>query len=394
MPSGPQSPPRSSADIELDGMTVLQVLPALQSGGVERGTVDVAHAIAAAGGRPLVASAGGGMVRELTRAGIPHIELPVDRKGFFQIRRNTNLLADLIRTHQVDIVHARSRAPAWSARTAARRTRRAFITTFHGTYNFRTTLKKRYNAIMTRGDRVIAISDFIARHIQDVYKVDPARLVRIHRGVDETIFDPAAVPAPRMIQLAEDWRLPDDAPVVMLPGRLTRWKGQMVFLEALRRMSRQDFAAVIVGGAHGREAYEAELKKFANQHNLHAVVRFVDHCNDMPAAYKLADIVVSASTDPEAFGRVAVEAQAMGRPVIASDHGASRETVIEGKTGWLTPPGDAGALARTLEQAIDMDAATRERMATAARDNVCQNFTKDLMCLSTLGVYLDVMRGR
>ena len=378
------------SSIELGGMCVLQVLPALQAGGVERGTIDVAIAISEAGGRPLVASSGGAMARELDRHDIEHITLPLASKGPMQIRRNTDTLVELIRERQIDVVHARSRAPAWSARAAARRTRRAFVTTFHGTYNFKTTLKKHYNSIMIRGERIIAISEFIADHMRRQYRADPDRIRVIHRGVDETIYNPAAVPAPRIIRLAEAWRLPDGVPVILMPGRLTRWKGQRVFLDALRRLQRRDFVAVVVGSAQGRDSYVAELRKFADRHNLHAVLRFSDHSNDMPAAFMLADLVVSASTDPEAFGRVVVEAQAMGRPVIATDHGGPRETVIAGETGWLTPPGDAGALAQAIDRALDLDDGARAAMAAAGRRNVAENFTKDLMCVRTLGVYQEV----
>ena len=375
---------------DLNGMCVLQVLPALDSGGVERGTIDVAIAIARAGGKPIVASAGGRMVRELDRHEITHLTLPLDAKAPTQIRRNSRALAQIIRDHQVDLVHARSRAPAWSASPAARRTRRAFVTTFHGTYNFKGRLKKRYNAVMTRGDRVIAISHFIAEHIQTHYRTDPDRIRVIHRGVDTEIFDPAAVPAPRMVKLAEDWRLPDGMPVIMMPGRLTRWKGQLIFLEALAKLERRDFAAVMVGGAQGRDSYAAELRRLADRHNLHAVLRFADHCNDMPAAFMLADLVISASTDPEAFGRVVVEAQAMGRPVIATDHGGARETVVNGETGWLVKPGDAGELARVIDHTLDINDDARTKLADAARRNVAEKFTKDLMCLHTLEVYQEV----
>lgn len=382
------------SDIDLNGMCVLQVLPALEAGGVERGTIDVAIAILKAGGRAVVASSGGAMVRELDRHGITHVTLPLASKAPPQLRRNTNALAALIRDHQVDVVHARSRAPAWSARAAARRTRRAFVTTFHGTYNFSPglggALKKRYNAIMTRGERVIAISEFIAGHIRTHYRTDPERIRVIHRGVDIAMYDPSAVPAPRIVKLAEDWRLPDGVPVILMPGRLTRWKGQLVFLEALAQLERDDFVAVVVGSAQGRDNYAAELQKLADSHGLHAVLRFADHCNDMPAAFMLADLVVSASTDPEAFGRVVVEAQAMGRPVIATGHGGPKETVIEGKTGWLTPPGDAAALAEAIGRALDLDDEARAEMASAGRRNVAENFTKDLMCLRTLEVYQEV----
>lgn len=373
-------------------VTVLQVLPALGgSGGVERGTVEIARAIVEAGGRSLVASAGGLLVHELTRAKAEHFLLPVDSKNPLVMRANIDRLARLIVEQGVDIVHVRSRAPAWSAYHAARRTDRRFITTFHGTYSGGNPLKRKYNSIMTRGERVIAISSFIAGHIHQIYGVPAARIRVIPRGVDLERFDPARVSAERVAQLANQWRLGDGLPVIMLPGRLTRWKGQTVFLEAVARLGRKDLRCVLVGSDQGRTEYRRELEDLIARHDLGAVVRLVDHCADMPAAYMLTDVVVSASTDPEAFGRVVPEAQALGRPVIASDHGGARETIIEGETGWLTPPGDAEALAATLKRVLAIGAEARQALAERAIQHVRQNFSKDAMCDKTLDVYNEVL---
>jgi glycosyltransferase involved in cell wall biosynthesis len=372
---------------------VLQVLPALHVGGVERSAVDVATALARAGWVALVASSGGPMVRELERAGARHFTVPIDSKNPLVMRRNVERLAGLVREHGVHIVHARSRAPAWSARAAARRTGTHFVTTFHGTYSYGNILKRRYNAIMLQGERVIANSAFIAGHIREVYGLDGARLVTIPRGVDVHRFDPGRVSAERMVQLSQQWRLPDGLPVVLLPGRLTRWKGQMVLIEALARLRRDDMVALLLGEDQGRSGYRQELLDLIQRHRLESVVRLVDNCRDMPAAYMLADVVVSASTDPEAFGRVAAEAQAMGRPVIATDHGGARETVLPGETGWLVPPGDAGALAGALEQALQLDAGIREAVALAARAHVLEKFTVERMCDATLGVYAELLQS-
>lgn len=373
-------------------VTVLQVLPSLGAGGgVERGTVEIARAIVEAGGRSLVASAGGLMVHDLTRAKADHFELPVDSKNPLVMRANIARLAGLIVEQNVDIVHARSRAPAWSAYFAATKTGRRFVTTFHGTYGAGNPLKRKYNAIMTRGERVIAISSFIAGHIRQVYGVPAARIRVIPRGVDLERFDPARVSAERVAQLASQWRLGDGLPVVMLPGRLTRWKGQTVFLEALSRLGRKDIRCVLVGSDQGRADYRRELEDIISRHDLGEVVRIVDHCGDMPAAYMLTDVVVSASTDPEAFGRVVPEAQALGRPVIASDHGGARETIIEGETGWLTPPGDAQALAATLERVLAIGPEARQGLADRAIAYVRGNFSKDAMCDKTLDVYNEVL---
>ena len=366
---------------------VLQVLPALQTGGVERTTVDVAQALQRAGWTALVASAGGPMVRELERVGAHHITLPLTSKNPLTMRANARKLAQLIREQGVDIVHARSRAPAWSARAAARRTGVHFLTTFHGTYGHSNLLKRRYNAIMLQGERVIANSVFIADHIRMVYGIDEERLVTIPRGVDIQRFDPARVSAERMIQLATDWRLPDGVPIVMLPGRLTRWKGQAVLIEALARMPDREVLALLIGDDQGRKAYRQELIDLINRRGLQGKVRLIEHCRDMAAAYMLADVVVSASTDPEAFGRVAAEAQAMGRPVIATDHGGARETVLPGQTGWLVPPADPAALAQALEQALLLDTGTRMAVAEVARQHITERFTVLQMCERTLATY-------
>jgi glycosyltransferase involved in cell wall biosynthesis len=374
------------------GATVLQVLPALGAGGgVERGTVEIAAAVVAAGGRALVASEGGVQVHELTRAGAEHVVLPLASKNPLVMRANVGRLAAVIEGESVDIVHARSRAPAWSGYYAARQTGRHFLTTFHGTYSAGNWLKRHYNSVMTRGERVIALSGFIASHIHRVYGV-PSRLIRvIHRGVDLARFDPARVGAERVVTLARKWRLPDGVLVVMLPGRLTRWKGQAFLIEAIARIRRRDIRCLLVGSDQGRTAYRRELEDLISRHGLNEVVRIVDHCDDMAAAYMLTDVVVSASSDPEAFGRVVAEAQALGRPVIASDHGGSRETVIAGETGWLTPPGDTQALADAIEHVLDLSEAARHALAEKAIAHVRRNFSKDAMCAKTLEVYNEVL---
>lgn len=370
---------------------ILQVVPRLVAGGVERGAVDVAAALVSAGRPAIVASEGGPMVHEVERAGAEHRVLPLASKNPYVMWRNAGRLARLGRAAGAGLIHARSRAPAYSARMAARRLGLPFVTTFHGTYNFHGGLKRRYNAVMASGDRVIAISEFIADHIRANYDVDPKRLVVIPRGIDLNVFDPSAVPAPRIIQLSHRWRLPDGASVVMLPGRLTRWKGQVVFLDAVARLNRDDICAVIVGGHQGRTDYRAELETQAARLGIGGLVRFVDHCDDMPAALMLADVVVSASTDPEAFGRVPVEAQAMGRPVVATDHGGARETVLPGVTGWLVPPADATALADGIGKALALSPDERAATAQRATAHVRARYGKALMCSRTLAVYDEVM---
>lgn len=376
---------------DAEAPAVLQILPSLETGGVERGAVDIAAALTAAGWRAIVASAGGPMAHEIDRVGGTHITLPVDSKNPLVMRKNIGAIAKIIRAHNVGIVHARSRAPAWSARSAAQRCGVPFMTTFHGTYNFSNPAKKAYNAIMTKGDRIIAISEFIARHIEENYNVAREKIRIIPRGVDIENFNPDAVSAERMIQLSQAWRLPDDAPVIMLPGRLTRWKGQSVLIEAARRLERDNVRVLLVGDDQGRTTYRDELEAQIGRIGAEGIIHLTGPCRDMPAAYMLADVVVSASTDPEAFGRVAAEAHAMGRPVIASDHGGARETVIAGETGWLVTPGDADALAQALRTALAMTREERDTVARRAIAHVRNNFTKPQMCAATLAVYEELL---
>lgn len=369
---------------------VLQVLPSLSTGGAERGCVDVAVALAAAGARPLVASSGGAMIRELDRAGVEHIKLPLDSKTPWGIYRNAGRLAEIIERHGVEVVHARSRAPAWSAWLAARRTGARFMTTFHAPYNFKGRIKHAYNAVMARGERVIAISEFIRGHILANYPVPPEAIRVIHRGIDPSIFAPDRVTQPRLIQLAQQWRLPDDRPVILLPGRLTRWKGQLDMIDALAALGRRDVSCVLVGSDQGRTGYRRELEARIAHHDLGGVVHIVDHCSDMAAAYALATVVVSASREPEAFGRVIVEAQAMGRPVIVTNIGAVMETVVPGETALVVPPLAPEALAGALDRALAMTGEERAAQAERAMAHVATGFSKEQMCGETLAVYRDL----
>ncbi len=373
---------------------VMQVLPALVTGGVERGTIEIAQAVTDAGWRAVVVSEGGPMVRELTRMGATHVELPVATKSPLGIRANVSKLEAVIQQYGVNIVHARSRAPAWSSMIAARNMGVHFVTTFHGTYNLGWFgLKHIYNSVMVRGERVIAISDFIGEHARRIYGLPAEKMRVIHRGIDPAKFDPARVSAERIIQLAQRWRLPDACPVIMLPGRLTRWKGQEVLIRALAELGRSDVRCLLVGSDQGRANYRQELVNLIRRLDLTSVVHIVDECNDMPAAYMLTDLVVSASTDPEAFGRVVIEAQAMGRPVIATDHGGPRETVLPGRTGWLVPPNDEQALAQAIKTFLDLPAARRQTMSDLGQRFVHMNFTTATMCTRTLDVYREILQG-
>lgn len=369
---------------------VMQVLPALVSGGVERGTLEIAEAQIAAGLRAYVASSGGPLVAELERLGARHVTLPLGAKSPVAIWRNAAALARVVREERIAILHARSRAPAWSSLIAARRTGAQFVTTYHGTYNEGLPGKRLYNSVMARGDRVIAISHFIAAIVLLRHGTDPARLRVIPRGVDMRRFDPSAVAAERIAALRQAWDLPEGRPVVMLPGRLTRWKGQTVLVDAMARLP-ADTVAVLVGGAEGREGFRAELESLVAARGLVGRVRVVGHVADMPAALLLADVVVHASTDPEAFGRTVIEAQAMARPVIASDLGAPRETVEEAVTGWRVPPGDPAALAQAIGWVLGLPGAERAAVAARARDVVLERYTTTAMQQATIAVYRELL---
>ncbi len=383
----------STGDSQGKPPVVLQVVPGLTTGGAERGCVDVAVALAATGVRTLVASAGGPMTRELDRAGVGHIKLTLDSKNPWTIWRNADRLAEIIRDEGVEVVHARSRAPAWSAWLAAERTGARFMTTFHAPYNLGGSLKHRYNSVMAKGERIIAISEFIRSHILENYDVSPSAIRVIHRGIDHAIFHPDRVTQPRLIQLAQQWRLPDDRPVILLPGRLTRWKGQLDLIDALAKLKRRDVVCLMVGSDQGRRRYRAELERRIAHHDLGSVVHLVDHCSDMAAAYMLSTVVVSASREPEAFGRVIVEAQAMGKPVIVTNIGAVMETVIPGETAEIVPPCDPDALAESLAHALSFSAEERMQVAERAMAHATSHFHKEQMCRETLEVYRDLAYG-
>lgn len=372
-------------------------MPSLDTGGAERTTVDVAQALTKAGFVALVATRGGRMTEELARTGAEWIALPVDRKSPLALLANARRIARLIRTRNIALVHARSRAPAWSALWAARLTGVPFVTTHHGIYNAKSRLKRLYNSVMARGDAVIANSQWTADHIAREYGFTPRRLVVIPRGVDFARFDPVQVTPARVAAMRARFRAGQGDIVVLLPGRLTRWKGQAVLIEAVARLKRAGLGhamrVVLAGDAQGRSDYESELEARSAEAGLGETVTIAGHVLDMPAAYRAADIVVSASTDPEAFGRIAAEAGAMERPVIASDHGGSREIVLHARTGLLVPPGDPAALAAALETMIAMGPEGRQALGRAARAHVARNFTVERMCADTLALYRELLNG-
>ena len=346
---------------------VLQVLPSLVTGGVERGTIEIAQAITEAEATALVASAGGPLVRHLERYGATHFTLPLTTKSPVGIWRNAAALEAIIREHGVSLVHARSRAPAWSAWIACKRTGVPFVTTYHGTYGEGVPLKRLYNSVMARGSIVIAASQFIADIVQTRHRVPAERLRVIPRGVDPTVFDPAVVNGNRVARLAADWRLTDGMRTIVLPGRLTSWKGHKTLLRAVAQLGLSDVMCVFVGPHQGRHRYVRELTDLATSLGIAERVRLAGPCDDMAAAYALSDIVVHASTKAEAFGRVVIEAQAMARPVIAADLGGPVETVRHGETGWRVKPNDPAALAAAIALVLNMDPDERAAIGQRAR---------------------------
>jgi glycosyltransferase involved in cell wall biosynthesis len=370
---------------------VLQVLPALDSGGVERGTIEIAEALTAHGWTSLVASEGGRLAGAVERAGGRHIALPLRTKLPWAIWRNAGRLAEVIRRESVDLVHARSRAPAWSAWLACRRTGVPFITTYHGAYSDGGWGKRRYNSIMARGARVIAASGFIADLVRRQHGVGEDRLRLIPRGIDPAIFDPASVTGLRVAKVARAWSIPEGATVILLPARISRWKGQSVLIAALGLLQRPDLVVVFVGSDQGRHTYVRSLLDQATGLGVTAQVKFAGHCDDMPAALMLGDIVVSASTEPEAFGRAVIEAQAMERLVIAAAHGGAAETVTHGETGLLVPPGDVAALAAAIASVLALPKPEHQAMGARARASVLRHYTVAAMRQATLAVYEEVL---
>ncbi len=377
---------------DLSGKTILQVIPDLAAGGAERTTVEIAEAVTGAGGRALVISEGGRLEPALARAGGELIVMKVASKNPVNIRANTKKIADLVEAESINLIHARSRAPGWSAYIAAQRTETPFVTTYHGAYSGLDGLKRRYNSVMAKGDLVIANSDWTTAHVIAVHEVAPEKIVTIPRGVDFKAFDPAAVSPDRQHELQNAWNIADDDHrlILLLPGRLTSWKGQKLAIEAFGRLSGEErvkLHLVLAGDAQGRNKYVTELEDTIIAHGLGGTVSIVGHCGDMPAAYALADIIVAPSTRPEAFGRVAAEASAMAKPVIVADHGGQRETVVEGQTGTRAEPGSVTALAACIRTLTTLRPEARQAMGEAGQTYVRERFSKQQLQTATLGVY-------
>jgi glycosyltransferase involved in cell wall biosynthesis len=376
------------------GPVVLQVVPSLEAGGAERTTIDIAHALGQAGFVPLIASEGGRMEAELEGSGAELIRLPVASKNPATIYRNARRLVQIIRKRNVALIHARSRAPAWSAFIAAKRTRIPYVTTYHGIYPAKGALKRFYNSVMARSDAVIANSEWTAAHVRATYPELVKRLAVIPRGLDLSKFDPKTVTPERLTKLRQSWGLAPEDRIILLPGRITRLKGHSVFLAALGLVKRQgklppNLRAVLAGDAQGRDDYAREIE--SEVRSLDGAALLVPHIADMAAAYLAAEIVVSPSTVPESFGRVPPEAALMGRPVIASDYGGTRETVLAGRSGLLVPPSDAMALAGALADLLARSPYERATMGAAGRAHVVAHYAVEKMCADTIALYRELL---
>ncbi|MBS0185935.1 MAG: glycosyltransferase family 4 protein [Proteobacteria bacterium] len=376
--------------------TILQVLPSLETGGVEQTTLDIAEALLKKGVRALVASQGGRLREPLEKLGALHFDLSLKSKNPWKIWRNSKILFNLVKEEKVSLIHARSRAPAWSAYRAAQQACIPFVTTFHGTYNTSGLFKKEYNRIMTKGEVVIANSKFIGQHINSFYKTPFDKIRIIPRGVDLSVFDPQKISEAQKQTLRKEMGLPQETgyPLLILPGRLTSWKGQMMFLEALHNLKTKNYFALLVGDDQGRHEYRQQLEYFIMEKNLSDHVKIVGHRSDMPLVLSLADIVISASTDPEAFGRIMIEAFAMVKPVVAPDHGGALEIVQDQINGFFFKARDTESLTEVLNVMLSLNKSERMKLGEAGRSRVETEFAKDIMCARTLDIYKEVLNEK
>ena len=379
-------------------LKVLQVIPKLGYGGAETGCYDIAHFLPENDCGSFIVTSGGELLKFIDKKKVKIIKLPVHSKNPLIIFINFLALVAIILVKNISIVHARSRAPAWSCLLAAKITGRKFVTTFHGTYNFNNKIKKFYNSVMVRSDLIIAGSNFIFSHIKDNYTKylnAKKKLLVIFRGINVDYFDPTTKLDSDEKKLLKKWQIEKDKKIILLPGRLTEWKGQEVFIEAINlvniELGYEAFYAVILGSDQGRDLYKKKLIRITEQHRLNNQVKFIDHCNDMALAYKVSDIVISASIEPEAFGRVAVEAQSMEKPIIASDIGGSNETIIDEKTGFLFESNNAKSLSKKILKVLSMDETLLQSIGKEGRKNIIQKFNVEKMCFSTYSEYKRIL---
>jgi len=375
-------------------LKVLQVIPKLGYGGAETGCYDLAHYLPENNCSSYIVTSGGELLKFIDKKKVKVIKLPVHSKNPFLMLFNSIALIFIILLNNISIVHARSRAPAWSCLFATKITRRKFVTTFHGTYNFKNSIKKFYNSVMVRSDLIIAGSNFIFSHINQNYPkyLDlKKKFLVIFRGINVDYFELSTILDSEENRLISDWEVDKNKKTILMPGRLTAWKGQETFIEALNLVNKElgyeSFNAVILGSDQGRDIYTKKIKRLAEQYRLTSQLKFIEHCKNMPLAYKISDIVVSASVEPEAFGRVAVEAQSMEKPIIASDIGGSNETITDNVTGFLFQSGNAEALSKKIIEVLQLDESRLKSIGIEGRKNIIKKFNVEKMCFSTYSEY-------
>ena len=375
-------------------LKVLQVIPKLGYGGAETGCYDVAHYLSENNCESFIVTSGGELLKFIDKQKVKVIRLPVQSKNPLLIIINFIALVGIILFNNISIVHARSRAPAWSCLLATKITGRKFVTTFHGTYNFKNILKKFYNSVMVRSHLIIAGSNFIFSHVKENYSKNLSaskKLMVIFRGINVDYFDSSTKIESDEKKLLKKWGIEKNKKILLLPGRLTTWKGQEVFIEAVNLVNLQlgyeAFYAVILGSDQGRDLYKKKLIRLSEQYRMTGQIRFINHCKDMALAYKVSDIVVSASIEPEAFGRVSVEAQSMEKPIIASNIGGSNETIVDEKTGFLFDSGSAKSLSQKILKVLTMDETSLKSIGIEGRKNIIQKFNVEKMCFSTYSEY-------
>mgnify|MGYP001102838071 FL=1 len=375
-------------------LKVLQVIPKLGYGGAETGCYDLAHYLPENNCGSYIVTSGGELLKFIDKKKVKVIKLPVHSKNPFLMLFNSIALIFIILLNNISIVHARSRAPAWSCLFATKITRRKFVTTFHGTYNFKNSIKKFYNSVMVRSDLIIAGSNFIFSHINQNYPkyLDlKKKFLVIFRGINVDYFELSTILDSEENRLISDWEVDRNKKTILMPGRLTAWKGQETFIEALNLVNKElgyeSFNAIILGSDQGRDIYTKKIKRLAEQYRLTSQLKFIEHCKNMPLAYKISDIVVSASVEPEAFGRVAVEAQSMEKPIIASDIGGSNETIIDNVTGFLFQSGNAEALSKKIIEVLQLDESRLKSIGIEGRKNIIKKFNVEKMCFSTYSEY-------
>ena len=384
----------------LSKIKILQVIPKLGYGGAETGCYDLAHYLSENNCISYLVTSGGELLKYVDKKKVKLIRLPVHSKNPILIILNSIFLTFIILFFNISIVHARSRAPAWSCFLATKITRRKFVTTFHGTYNFKNIIKKFYNSIMLKSDLIIAGSNFIFNHINKNYNKflsKKKKFLVIFRGINTDYFDPSTIIESDEDKLLKKWNLNVGKKIILLPGRLTSWKGQEIFIEALNKVNielgHEAFYAVILGDHQGRDIYKKKLVRLVEQHRLNNQVRFINHCKNMPLAYSISNLIVSASIEPEAFGRVVVEAQSMEKPILASNIGGSNETIINEKTGFLFESGNSDSLSKKIIEILNLDESTLKYIGIEGRKNVLKKFNIEKMCFNTYSEYKKLLNA-